>query len=81
MRLSQFVSFVGGLLGGAIVGAAVVTLLAPQSGVETRRQIAAKFQGIVDAGRQTMAERRHQLRTEYDRAIRIPLPVGGAETS
>jgi gas vesicle protein len=80
MRLSRFLSFVGGLLGGAIVGAAVVTLLAPQSGAETRQQIVAKFQDIADAGRQAIAERRQQLRTEYEQAIRIPLPIGGSET-
>jgi gas vesicle protein len=81
MRLSQLLSFVGGLVGGAIVGAAVVTLLAPQSGAETREQIAAKFQEIADSGRQAIAERRRQLRTEYEEAIRIPLPLGEPETS
>jgi gas vesicle protein len=79
MRISQFLSFVGGLLSGAIVGAAVVTLLAPRSGAETRQRISAKFQGIADAGRQAIAERRQQLRTEYEEAIRIPLPIGSAE--
>ena len=79
MRLSQFLSFVGGLLGGAIVGAAVVTLLAPRSGAETREHILAKFQDITDAGRQAIAERRQRLRTEYEEAIRIPLPVGEPE--
>ena len=79
IRLSQFLSFAGGLLGGAIVGAAVVTLLAPRSGAETRQQIAVKFQEITDAGRQAIAERRQQLRTDYEEAIRIPLPLGGSE--
>jgi gas vesicle protein len=79
MRLTQLLSFVGGLLSGAIVGAAAVTLLAPRPGTETRQQIAAKFQGIADAGKQAMAERRQQLRAEYEEAIRIPLPIGGPE--
>ena len=79
MRLTESLSFVGGILGGAIVGAAVVTLLAPRSGAETRQQIAAKLQGIADAGKQAIAERRQQLRAEYEEAIRIPLPLGGSE--
>jgi gas vesicle protein len=79
--MSQLVSFVGGLLGGAIVGAAVVTLLAPRSGAEMRQQIASRFQEIADAGRQAVAERRQQLRAEYEQAIRIPLPIGESEAS
>jgi gas vesicle protein len=81
MRWSGFLSFVGGLLSGAIVGAAAVTLLAPRSGAETREQIVTKFQDITDAGRHAITERRQQLRTEYEEAIRIPLPVGESEAS
>jgi hypothetical protein len=79
MRPTQFLNFVGGLLSGAIVGAAVAMLLAPQSGMETRRQVTDRFQGIMDAGKQAMAERRQQLRTEYEEAIRIRLPIGEPE--
>lgn len=79
MRVGQLLGFFGGLLGGAIVGAAVVTLLAPRSGAETRAQIADKFQDIADAGKQALAERRRQLRAEYEEAIRIPLPIGKPE--
>jgi gas vesicle protein len=79
MRLGGFLSFVAGLLSGAIVGAAVITLLAPRSGAETRQQIVAKFEDIRAAGRQAIAERRQQLRTEYEEAIRIPLPIGEPE--
>jgi gas vesicle protein len=79
MRLTEFLGFVGGLVSGAIVGAAVVTLLAPQSGAETRQQIYAKLREIKEAGKQAVADRRQQLRTEYEEAIRIPLPIGGSE--
>lgn len=79
MGSSKFVNFVVGLLSGAIVGAAVGMLLAPQSGTEVREQVSGRFQEIVDAGKQAMAERRQQLRDEYEQAIRIPLPIGEPE--
>jgi gas vesicle protein len=73
--MKKVLSFVGGLLSGAIVGAAVVMLLAPQSGVETRQRIVAKWNDIVDTGRQAIAERRQVLRGEYEASIRIPVPL------
>jgi gas vesicle protein len=79
MGAFKFTSFVSGLLSGAIVGAAVGMLLAPQSGTESRRQIGDRYQGIMDAGKQAIAERRQQLRNEYEEAIRIPLPLGKPE--
>jgi gas vesicle protein len=76
MRLNQIVGFMTGLLSGAIIGTAVVMLLAPQSGTETRARITGKVQEIIDAGKQAAAARREQLRTEYQEAIRIPIPLG-----
>ena len=76
MRLNQIVSVIGGLLSGAIIGTAVVVLLAPQSGTETRERIAGKVQEIIDAGKQAVAERREQLHGEYQEAIRIPISLG-----
>ncbi len=75
MRLNQVFGFVSGLLSGAIIGTAVVMLLAPQSGTETRKSIAGKMHEIVDAGKQAIADRRQQLRSEYQEAIRIPLRI------
>jgi len=79
MEVSRLSSFVGGLLSGAIVGAAVGMLLAPQSGTEVRKQVSDRFQEIIDAGKQAIVERRQQLRNEYEEAIRIPLPIGEPE--
>jgi gas vesicle protein len=79
MGLSKFLNFVGGLVSGAIVGAAVAMLLAPQSGTEVRRRVSGRFQEIMDAGKQAMTERRQQLRNEYEEAIRIPLPIDKPE--
>lgn len=71
----KVLSFIGGLLSGALVGAAVAILLAPQSGAETRRIINDKAQEIVAAGKQSAEERRRELQREYQAAIRIPLSM------
>jgi gas vesicle protein len=78
--MKNVLSFLGGLLSGAIVGAAVVVLLAPQSGVDTRQSIVKKYHEIIDAGRQTILERRQALRGEYQAAIRIPVPITEVES-
>jgi gas vesicle protein len=75
MNLRQLLNFFGGLLGGFAVGAAVVMLLAPNSGTETRQLISAKYREIVDAGQRAADERRRMLRQEYEAAIRIPVPL------
>ena len=77
--MKRVLSFIGGLLSGAIVGAAVVILLAPQSGADTRQRIVAKYEEIVDAGRRAILERRQSLRGEYEAAIRIPVPITEAD--
>lgn len=74
MDINRALSFASGLLGGAIVGAGVVLLLAPQSGADTRQSITDKFNEIIGAGREAMDERRQQLRAEYAAGIQIPMP-------
>ena len=81
MKMSQVFSFIGGLLGGAIVGAAVVILLAPESGAETRQRITSKYQEIIDEGKQAIADRRQGLRKEYQTAIRFEVPIAPSEDS
>ena len=74
MKPSQVINFVVGLLSGSIVGAAVVILLAPQSGLETRQLVSSKVNEIIDSGKHVVAERRQELRSQYNAAIQIPLP-------
>ena len=74
MKPSQVINFVVGLLSGSIVGAAVVILLAPQSGLKTRQLVASRVSEIIDSGKQVAAERRKELRRQYNAAIQIPLP-------
>jgi gas vesicle protein len=75
MDMDRVIGFIGGLLSGALVGAAVVILIAPQSGNETRQMITSRIQEIIDAGKQAAETRRRQLRQEYETSIRIPLPM------
>jgi len=79
MKVSQTLDFIAGLLSGAVVGAAVVLLLAPQSGIQTRQQISDQFHEIVDAGKQAIADKRQELRAEYKTAIQIPVPIDQAK--
>ena len=75
MKWSQIIGFIGGLLSGAIVGGAIVMLLAPQSGIQTRQSISDTLHEILHAGKQAMADKRQQLRGQYESVIRIPLPA------
>lgn len=47
---SEFGAFLAGFVIGGLVGAATAIILAPQSGQETRAQIAAKSSDLVQAG-------------------------------
>jgi gas vesicle protein len=76
MNQNRILSFVLGLLSGSIVGAALVILLTPQSGSELRQGIVARYNEILESGREAIAERRQALRAEYKAQtthIRIPL--------
>ena len=75
MDINRVISFISGLLSGALVGAAVVILIAPRSGEATRQSIVDKAHEILDAGREAAQARRKQLREEYEASIRIPLPM------
>lgn len=70
----RVISFIAGLLSGAIVGAAVAILLAPQSGTEIRKGVTDKVNQLIALGRQARSERRQELQAQYTEAIQIPLP-------
>jgi len=80
MNENPFLSFVLGLLSGTIVGAAIVILIAPQSGSELRQNIAQKANEILESGREAIAERRQALQTEYKvQTTRIQIPLDAPE--
>ena len=82
MNQNRILSFGLGLLSGSIVGAALVILLTPQSGSELRQTIVGKYNELVDAGREAIAERRQTLQAEYKaQTVRIPIPLDTPESS
>jgi gas vesicle protein len=73
MDTDRILSSVIGLLSGAIVGAAAVILLTPQSGYDLRQSLVCKYQEIVESGKQAMTDRHQALEAEYKARIQIPL--------
>jgi gas vesicle protein len=55
-----------GLLFGAVVGAALVVLLAPRSGAETRRLIQERVDAVLAEGRRAADERRVELAAQFE---------------
>jgi len=81
MNQNRILGFGLGLLSGSIVGAALVILLTPQSGSELRQTIVGKYNEILDAGREAIAERRQALQSEYKaQTTRIPIPLDVPES-
>jgi hypothetical protein len=72
-RLSGVVGFAGGLLCGALIGAGIALLVAPERGIRLRRRLARslreagddlrdEFGGFRDSARRRLARRRRRLR-------------------
>jgi len=76
---SEIGAFLAGFVVGGLVGAATALILAPQSGEETRAQIAAKGQELRDAGVQQYEVARESVRdttTQAQEQARIVLDEG-----
>jgi gas vesicle protein len=65
-------SFLTGLLLGALVGAVIVMLVAPQSGDKTQAALRARLNAIIEEGKRAAAERRAELETQFAAAKRAP---------
>lgn len=76
---SSFGSFLGGLLLGAVVGAATALFLAPQSGQETRRRIATIGSDVRHAGEDQLEQLRATA-DQYSREYRDRAETFVAET-
>jgi gas vesicle protein len=61
-------TFTAGLLIGALLGAGVALLFAPQSGEETRRLIRRKAKHLADEARDRYEDVRHRVRAARRRA-------------
>jgi len=59
--MRKVIDFVVGLLFGGLVGATLGLLLAPRTGLETRRLFRARIDEIIEEARQAAAEQRLEL--------------------
>jgi gas vesicle protein len=64
--VNRMLKFGGGLLLGAMVGAGLVLLLAPRSGVETRQLIQERIQDVLEEGRMAAEVRRQELQARFE---------------
>ena len=60
MNYDKGLGFIGGLVLGGLVGAAVALLLAPSSGQDTRAQIRYEGNELIDRGQQYGEDRVHE---------------------
>jgi len=66
---AQVTNFISGLILGAIIGAGVVMLTAPQSGRRTRRRIRKTATGIRDTAGDRWEELADEMKVKVDDAI------------
>ena len=71
------ISFVGGFVIGAMIGAAVAVFIAPQSGEEFQKQIRERLDAVAQEGRRAAAERRAELEAQFAQAKQFQKPSAG----
>jgi len=71
MQVQRLISFIAGVMTGAIVGATIALLIAPTSGDELRGQITTRAQSIRDEVTEAAAARRAELEQQLA-ALRAP---------
>jgi len=64
--MGSFGNFVGGLLAGAAVGAAVVMFTSPKSGERTRSDLRDLWQNAIDTGKETAKRREEELWADFN---------------
>jgi gas vesicle protein len=64
--MRKLFGFLFGFLLGFLVGAAIVMLLAPEAGEQTRHQIQLRVDQIVEEGKRAAAERRTELESQLE---------------
>jgi gas vesicle protein len=71
------ISFMGGFVIGAMIGAAVAVFMAPQSGEEFQKQIRERLDAVAQEGRRAAAERRAELEAQFAQAKQFQKPSAG----
>jgi gas vesicle protein len=79
--MDKTLDFLGGVVLGALIGASVAMLLAPQAGAETQAALRERVDAVIEDGRRAAAERRAELEAQFaeaKRVVRTPAPTSGA---
>ncbi len=81
--MKDLVSFIGGALLGAVIGAGVVMFTTPKTGDETRRDISDRWQIALEQGRRTANEREQQLWADFNTRVKAPsdMPIDQSSPS
>ena len=58
--------FAAGMVLGATIGAGLVLLFTPQSGVDAQQMLRERIDGILSEGRQAAEMRRLELQTQFE---------------
>jgi gas vesicle protein len=64
--MRRFMTFVSGIVCGALVGSVVVLLVAPESGKELRERLADRFAGFRDEIKRAYESRMAQMESELE---------------
>ncbi len=67
--------FVEGLLLGALTGAAVTLLMAPESGQDMQETIKQRLNMVIEEGKRASAERRAELESQFAQARKPDRPI------
>ncbi len=73
--MDDALSFLGGFVLGALVGAAAAALLAPQPGTELQTTIRRRLEQVAEEGRRAAAERRAELEAQFAHARQFQRPA------
>ncbi len=71
--MQRAISFLAGMMCGAVVGAVSALLLAPSSGLELREDVRGRVDEVLAEGRQAAEERRAELEAQLA-ALKRPQP-------
>lgn len=70
--MKDFLSFVGGAVLGAAIGAGVIMFSTPKSGAETRESLKERWNGALALGRQAAREREQELWADFNTRVKAP---------
>jgi gas vesicle protein len=73
--MRKLLDFLLGLSAGALVGAAVAMLLAPESGETTRAEIQLRIDQVMEEGKRAATERRAELENQLDQLKKGKAPA------